>query len=352
MATDRALTVTDESQLATEHAAGQAFNQAAAAGAFADYTERKADNTVKRQLADLALFAQFLATVGIIRTADQFQQTAESWRGITWGLIEGFKRWMLQNGYAVRSVNVRLSTVKTYAKLAFKAGVIGHEEHAAIRAVSGYANKEAKNVDEKREAAGQATRIERPGAKKAEAVSIPLNTVKALKTPANATPQARRDALLMCLLLDHGLRCGEVARLTVGNLDLKTGELKFYRPKVNKEQTHRLSADTRRAAESYLTQDAPLLADAPLLRESRKDGSLTGDSMSERAITKRVNALGKKHDLPKLSAHDCRHSWATRAARQKTDPFSLQEAGGWNSLAMPRRYVEAARIANEGVKLE
>jgi hypothetical protein len=29
----------------------------------------------------------------------------------------------------------------------------------------------------------------------------------------------------------------------------------------------------------------------------------------------------------------------------------LQEAGGWSSLAMPRRYVEENEIANEGVRL-
>jgi hypothetical protein len=40
------------------------------------------------------------------------------------------------------------------------------------------------------------------------------------------------------------------------------------------------------------------------------------------------------------------------AARNGTDPFALQEAGGWNSLTMPCRYVEAANLANEGVKLD
>lgn len=46
------------------------------------------------------------------------------------------------------------------------------------------------------------------------------------------------------------------------------------------------------------------------------------------------------------------HAWATRAARSGTDPFALQEAGGWNSLTMPRRYIELAEVANQGVKLE
>jgi integrase len=344
--------VPTDSDTATLALAGQAFNRAAAAGVFADYAERKAANTLRRQRADLCLFAGFLATVGILRTSDDLQAEAEAWRGLTWGLIEGFKRWMLQHSYAVRSVNVRLSTIKTYAGLAFKAGVIDHAEHAAIRLVSGYASQEALHVDENREQAGQATRIQRPGAKKAQAITIPPSVVLALKTADPDSPQGRRDALLMCLLLDHGLRCGEVARLTVADLDVQAGELRFFRPKVNKVQTHRLSADTQRAAEVYLAYDALLLAESPLLRESLKDGSLTAAGMSERAITKRVKALGSRSGLVGLSAHDCRHSWATRAARNGTDPFALQEAGGWNSLAMPRRYVEAARIANEGVKLE
>jgi integrase len=74
--------------------------------------------------------------------------------------------------------------------------------------------------------------------------------------------------------------------------------------------------------------------------------------MSERAITGRVRFLGEKLGIVGLSAHDCRHFWATSAARHGTDPFALQEAGGWSSLAMPRRYVEENKIANDGVKLE
>lgn len=70
--------------------------------------------------------------------------------------------------------------------------------------------------------------------------------------------------------------------------------------------------------------------------------------MSERAITRRVKELGERAGIEGLSAHDCRHYWATFWAG-KVDTFRLQEAGGWNSLAMPRRYVEHARIANEGM---
>ena len=73
--------------------------------------------------------------------------------------------------------------------------------------------------------------------------------------------------------------------------------------------------------------------------------------MTTRGITHRVNELGKAVGITGLSAHDCRHYWATTAAQNGTDPFVLQEAGGWSSLAMPRRYIEENEISNEGIRL-
>ncbi len=70
--------------------------------------------------------------------------------------------------------------------------------------------------------------------------------------------------------------------------------------------------------------------------------------MNERPITERVRLLGEQVGPERLSPHDCRHYWAIYWA-DKVDVLRLQEAGGWSSLAMPRRYVEDAEIANEGM---
>lgn len=321
--------------------AGFAANVAAAQGVFADYLSRRAENTLRRQAADLRLFAEFLSEAGIGIDGERLQFSAEVWRGMTWGIVEGFKRWMLAKGYAIGSVNVRLSTVKTYAKLAFKAGAINPNEHSMIRQVVGYSHQESKRVDQKR-------RVTRAGDKKAEPTRLTQEQAAALKEQPD-TPQGRRDTLLMCLLLDHGLRCGEVAALKADNIDLKAGLLRFYRPKVDKEQVHKLTADTLRAAFAWFANgDAP--HEGPLLRGSQRGGTLAEAGMTERAITKRVRWLGERLGIQNLSAHDCRHYWATHAARSGTDPFALQEAGGWSSLAMPRRYVEEAKVANQGVK--
>ncbi len=359
---DASLTLFDpeESGLSLEHSAlamaGQVANRYAARSVFIDYLSRKADNTIRRQAADLARFAEYLNRVGhevgirlgqdmvefaqaVAGFHDGHAPDADAWQSITWGLVEGFRNWMVAEGDAVGSINVRLSTVKAYAKLAAKAGVLSAEEHALIRTVAGYSHKEGHRVDERRDTV-------RRGTKKADAVHISTEHAEQLKAQPD-TPQGRRDAVLMCLLLDHGLRVGEVTRLQMSDFDLKAGEMRFYRPKVDKQQTHKLSADTLRALHAWMDSgDAPAVG--PLLRGSRKGGDLTDAGMSERAITARVKVLGAAVGLDGLSAHDCRHYWATYWAK-KVDVLRLQEAGGWSSMAMPRRYVEESKVANEGM---
>ncbi len=333
---------------ALETSLGQAANRAAARHRFADYQSRRAAETLRRQQADLDLFAQFLNALG--QTAGDLFNQPGAWQGITWGLVEGFLKWQAAQGYALPSINVRLSTLKTYARLAMQSGVLSAQEYALIRSVGGYSQREQPRVNARR----AVTRI---GLKKASPVRLTDEQAARLKQQP-PDPQGRRDALLICLLLDHGLRAGELARLTTADLDLEAGMLRFFRPKVNKVQTHRLSADALRAARAYANfGDLPAptpgqSAPPPLLRQSLKNGHLSAAGMTTRAISLRVNLLGKQIGISGLSAHDCRHYWATSAARHGTDPFRLQQAGGWASLAMPRRYVEDNEIANDGVTLE
>jgi integrase len=324
--------------------AGQSANKAAAQATFTEYRERKAANTVRRQDADLALFAQYLQEAGL--EVSSFATDPTAWRGITWGLVEGFVRWQLLKGYSVESVNVRLSTVKTYAQLSLRAGTLDMAAYAMIRTVKGYSHKETKRIDEKRKDDGLAVR---KGTKKAHAVVITDNQAAQLMAD-DGTSKGRRDALLMCLMLDHGLRVGEIATLQVTDFDLKARRLVFYRQKVDKTQTHRLTDRTLQRARSYFRiapQEGNVWRHAD--RKGRK--GLTTQGLSERGINKRVELLGRKIGIDRLSPHDCRHYWVTKAARSGTPLKNLQEAGGWNSPAMPLHYIEAEQVANEGVIL-
>jgi integrase len=242
----------------------------------------------------------------------------------------------------VSSVNVRLSTVKTYAKLAFEAGVLDETAYTLIKGVTGYSHKEAKRVDEKRSKA-------RVGSKKAAAVLLTDDQAKALKTQPD-TPQGRRDALLMALLVDHGLRVGELVILTVDSFDFDAGVLTFYRSKIDDIARHELSAYAAKAACAYFENgDAPTVG--PVLRGSRKGGALTHAGMNRFAIARRVKALAREVGIDELSPHDCRHFAATKYAQKPgTTTRDLMDFFGWSSPAMAACYQHASEVSDLAVR--
>lgn len=334
-------------ELSTIQSMGQAgviANHYASQQVFNDYQLRKAANTLRAQGADLAAFAKYLGAAGVTGcpTGNELQNYPEAWQGVTWGLVKGFIAWLLADGAALTSVNRKLSTVKTYAALAAQAGTLAPGELTLIQTVDGYAKKEFNKVDEKR------TKT-RSGAKKQTNTQLTPTQAKALKQQPSS-PQGQRDAVIMTLLLDHGLRVGELADLSINTVNLAGKKITFFRDKVQTEQTHTLSADALAALKAYIESgNAPPMG--ALLRQSNKSGELGAGGMTERSIWLRVRELGKRIDLDNLGPHDCRHYWATRAVKGKTDPFKLMQAGGWTSMQTVQKYVDQSAIANDGVTL-
>ena len=350
--------------------AGRAADAAAARGVLARYRADLAAETRRAQDADLARWGRFLAATGAAGAGCAWADDPGCWAGVSWGLVEAFPRWQEAEGYSLASVARALSTVRTYAKQAARAGALTPEALRLIETGKAPRARAARNRDAGREQT-------RKGHKKAEAVALTRAQARALKRQPD-TPQGRRDALLMALLLDHGLRIGEVADLKVTDLDLAAGRLRFYRRKVDKTQVHTLSRDALRAARRYFTaaDDGPAgpspslpsgppprfsgagapPAAGPLLRGGAEGqpgarGELGAPGVSVRKLAARVRALGERAGVHGLSPHDCRHAWATWASESGTPVRDLQEAGGWASPNMPLRYAAAAAIANERVRL-
>jgi integrase len=292
------------------------------------YQEGLRDETIRRQKTDLLTFARFLASVNT--QAGDFYNDLSAWQGLRAGLLEAFIEWQKLQGYAIGTINVRLATLKAYCHLAYEVGILDIDTHTHIQGVKGIQRKQARNIDARRERS-------RVGAKKAQAVEIPIELLPLLKHPATGG-LSKRDALLMCLLLDHGLRVGEIAILKRNAIALRSRLLTFYRPKVDEPQTDRMTDDTLVAARAYL-------ATMPAKQESLFDMAII-------SIQERVRTLGEMAGIHGLSPHDCRHSWATRAASHGTPLDRLRQAGGWSNIQTPLRYIRDSAIANEGVILE
>jgi integrase len=258
-----------------------------------------------------------------------------AWVGVSWGVVESFAKKMLVDGYAVGTVNNHLSTIKTYAKLATKAGILDTRELAMIRMVSGYSHKEAQRIDEKREDAGMETRI---GDKKEDFRVLSETQEARLKSLCDESPQGLRDRAMLVLLLDLGLRVSEAEELQADNFDPEDGKLVVYRRKTDKTTTFELRNGKLAAMRSYFQVAHP---QDQLLRGSRKGGRLVG-GMSKRAIRARVRALGEEIGVDRLSPHDLRHTRATRLASW-LNVRELMDWFGWNSPAMAARYIESVQ---------
>ncbi len=317
---------------------GQSINDLADVSALAEefskatrltrYQEGLRDETIRRQKTDLQTFVRFLASIGT--SPGDFYNDLSAWRGIRAGLLEAFIEWQKLQGYAIGSINVRLATIKAYYHLAYEVGILDIDTHTHIQGVKGIQRKQARNIDARRA-------VSRVGHKKAQAVDIPLELLPALKHPATGF-LAKRDALLMCLLLAHGLRVGEIVILKRNHIHLRGRTLTFYRPKVDEPQTDRMTDDTLAAARAYL-------ATLPAKQESLFDLAII-------SVQERVRTLGELVGIQGLSPHDCRHSWTTRAASHGTPLDRLKQAGGWSNIQTPLRYFKESAIANEGVILE
>ncbi|MCB8985839.1 MAG: site-specific integrase [Ardenticatenaceae bacterium] len=349
-------------------------NAAASAHLFDDYHARRAPRTVATQRAALQLWVTFLHQVGaadsllssavdwaevqdirpfeeyaeaqdiplpLVCAASYCQHVPTAWAGVTWGVVDGFVKWMLTQGYSIASVNNRLAAVRVYVKLAAKAGAISLEEKVRILDVSGYGQTEGKRVDQRR----AKTRV---GHKKEDAVVLTEEQARRLKHNHQNTPQGIRDRLLICLLLDLGIRASEAAGLNCEDVNVMAGTIRVYRIKTDTTDVMAMTSDITLALSAYRPY---MRRGQPLLRSSLKNGKLANRGLTPRAIGYRVKELGATVvDEWDLSPHDLRHTWATHAAKE-TNPFILRDAGGWSNMQTPSRYVEKNKVVNEGVKL-
>lgn len=322
--------------------AGQIANIYARNNVWEVYHQEITDNTRKRQMNDLASYCTYLEAMGIKRTAEEMFHNPLAWQGTTYGLLTGYVEWSLQQGYSVGTINVRLATLRKYCILAGPSpegvDVLDRETLLLIQTVKGMSSKKARNRDREREA----TRI---STKKAAPTDITI--AQALSLKKVVAPHARgttnRDAALMGLLVEHALRCGEIADLNIENVNIHQGTLTFYREKTDQKETHELKKHTLMALETYLAE------------EGRKTGPLfmgnKGKRITRRAINARVGRLGKLLGVETLSPHDLRHFWAYDALRNGTPFDQVKSGGGWKSDSMVMRYAKRAGIANAGVKI-
>jgi integrase/recombinase XerD len=134
------------------------------------------------------------------------------------------------------------------------------------------------------------------------------------------TGVGRRDFAIVLLMGRLGLRCGEIARLTLDEIDWRAGAITIY-GKGHRDDQLPLPVDIGRALADYLRRGRPTSAlDRTVFIRTLAPHHAMGSS----AVSRVVAAAAERAGLPVVRAHRLRHTAATELLRSGA---SLPEVG-------------------------
>jgi integrase len=146
----------------------------------------------------------------------------------------------------------------------------------------------------------------------------------------------RRDMAILLFLYDSGIRLGEATGLRIGDVDLRE-RLAYVTGKGGHTRAVRFGTKTAVALDRYLRlRRGHRLSESPALWLGQ-DGPL-GDSGIAQLLARRCREAG----LPRIHAHQFRHTFAHEWRLAGGDPNDLMRLAGWRSPQMLARYGASA----------
>jgi len=155
----------------------------------------------------------------------------------------------------------------------------------------------------------------------------------------HATRQARLNLAVFYLLVDSGLRCGELVELRCEDADLAARRLCVRHAKLQRDRLVYLSPRTIQTLRAYLA-----------IREAARTDHLfvqRGSALTTRCIAGRLQRWGTAVGI-RLSPHRLRHTYATRLLNAGMPVASLQKTLGHRSLDKTVLYARIADPVVEG----
>ena len=184
------------------------------------------------------------------------------------------------------------------------------------------------------------------GVERFRAARPPIRTltrdqVAQLMRACRDTPTGRRNRAILAFLYDTGVRSAELARLTIGDVDLQAAQARV-RGKNRRIETVPLSPALVAELTRYLAERPPATrgASAPLFT-SRGTVAVSTNAMRlwMRRLKKKLGLDGKR-----VSPHVIRASAATHFAASGASAFGVQRFLRHRTPTMSQRYVDLASL--------
>ena len=152
--------------------------------------------------------------------------------------------------------------------------------------------------------------------------------------------KTKRDWAMFRLMLRCGLRVEEVAKLSLGDIDLKRRRIMVVDGKGGKDRVVYVSDDAADGLLAYLKLRSHRRIKKVFLVEK---GDYKGQPISVRGIQKRMEYYAKKTGL-KISCHCLRHTMATQLLNADAEVESIQDLLGHNWITTTQRYCQVSNM--------
>ena len=236
--------------------------------------------------------------------ADRFAAAGKpGWTALNPVDVQGFAAWCHRRGLSGRSIQRRLSALRTFFDFLIREGIGDRNPARSVRAPK-VARRLPKALD-------------------------PDEAADLLDGELPQAYEAVRDHAMLELLYSSGLRLGEVQGLSLGDLDLATGLVSV----LGKGSKRRIVPVGRKAREAL----GRWLAIRRGGEEPAVFVSRAGRRLGARAIQDRVRRFASRHGID-LHPHMLRHSFASHLLESSGDLRAVQELLGHADLGTTQIY--------------
>jgi site-specific recombinase XerD len=236
-------------------------------------------------------------------------------------LAGAYRSWLLEQGFAPSTINLRLSPVRKLAREMADNGLLAADRAAAVERVPG---------------------VKQGGVRAGNWLSREQAS-ELLNAPDSATLKGLRDRAILALLVGCGLRRSELLALRVDGIEQREGRwvIPDLTGKGNRRRTVTVPAAVKHRVDAWV-QAAGIDGNSGgrLFRPISKSGKITGPYLSDqKGIWEMVVRYAHQTSLGKLAPHDLRRTCAKLCRKAGGDLEQIQLLLGHASIQTTERYL-------------
>ncbi|ORJ47601.1 integrase (plasmid) [Kluyvera intermedia] len=247
------------------------------------------------------------------------------WEQLSFAAVAKVRAALLDDGYAVSSVNMALSALRGIAQTAFNLNCLEADTLARIRAVK---------------------RVNGDNQRKGRALS--REEVRALVQAAKRHPQrirCCRDAAIVMTLCGAGLRAGELVSLE--RRDYDNGILRVRQGKGRKYREIHIAAAVDKAISAWIKASGVKEDGDALFNRIQRNGRVASQPLTTTGLTGILEQLQQDSDIARFTPHDMRRTFITRLLEQGVDINTVRQLAGHSDISTTTRY----DYREEGMKM-